>query len=118
MLQYGGMRLEDGQIEAQNFDVKIINGNAAGTMLLIYHDLDAQMINKKSGKVKKIETAIANLVLKKRNKKHRKLPPKLAKVKYSRKSTDDFLSYLWSSISDAIIKTVVKDFFEPFVPKK
>jgi len=118
LLQYGGMRLEDGKVEAQNFDVKVINGKAAGTMLLIYHDLAAQMIKKKSGQVKKVETAIANVMLKKRNKHHKKLPPKLAKVKYNRKKSDDFLSYVWSSISDAIIKTVVKDFFEPFVPKK
>ena len=118
MLQYGGMKLEDGKVEAQNFNVEVKNGKAAGAMLLIYHNLHASIIKKQSGKEEKLATGIADIVLKKKNKKHNKLSAKVAKVNYRQKKTDDFLSYTWASISDAIVKTVVKDFFEPFVPKK
>ena len=118
MLQYGGMKLEDGKVEAQNFNVEVKDGKAVGAMLLIYHDLHASVIKKQSGKEEKLATGIADIVLKKKNKKHNKLSAKVAKVNYRQKKTDDFLSYTWASISDAIVKTVVKDFFEPFVPKK
>jgi hypothetical protein len=118
-LEYGGMRLESGTIEAQNFQVVVKNGLASGNMLLLYHDLDAQVVEKKTGKVKKLFSHIANFVLKDKNNKKDELgKPKSAAVEYGRKKEDGFLSYIWASISESIVKTVVKDFFEPFIPKK
>ena len=118
MMQYDGMMLDDGKIEAQDFHIKVKNGLATGTMLLMYHNLNAKVIKKKTGKEKKLATLVANIVLKDKNKRYNKPSPKIITVKYGQKSDDDFLSFTWGSLSDAIVKSVVKDFFEPFVPKK
>jgi hypothetical protein len=118
-LEYGGMRLQSGTIEAQNFKVDVKDGKASGNMLLLYHDLDAQVVNKKTGKVKHLFSHVANFVLKNDNKKkEQQNKPKTAGVEYARRKEDGFLSYIWASISESIVKTVVKDFFEPFLPKK
>jgi hypothetical protein len=114
-LEYGGMRLESGTIEAQNFHVNVKNGIATGDMLLLYHNLDAQVVEKKTGKIKHLFSHIANFVLKNENKKEKQKGPKPATVEYGRKKEDGFLSYIWASISESIVKTVVKDFFEPFI---
>jgi hypothetical protein len=117
-LEYGGMRLESGTIEAQKFHVNVKNGIATGDMLLLYHDLDAKIIGKKTGKVKHLFSGIANFVLKNDNKKDKQKGPKTALVEYKRKKEDGFLYYIWASLSESIVKTVVKDLFEPFIPNK
>jgi hypothetical protein len=118
-LEYGGMRLQSGTIEAQNFEVNVKDGKASGSMLLLYHDLDAQVVNKKTGKVKQLFSHVANFVLKNENKrKEQQSKPKTVAVAYGRKKEDGFLSYIWASISESIVSTVVKDFFEPLIPKK
>ncbi|MBX9852234.1 MAG: DUF748 domain-containing protein [Cytophagaceae bacterium] len=114
-LEYGGMRLESGSIEAQSFEVNVVNGKADGNMVLLYHNLNAKIVNKKTGKVKKFFSKIANFVLKNDNKQEENKGPVNATIDYARKPQDGFLSYVWSSISDGIMKTVVKDFFEPLV---
>ena len=114
-LEYGGMRLESGSIEAQSFEVNVVNGKADGNMVLLYHNLNAKIVNKKTGKVKKFFSKIANFVLKNDNKQEENKGPVNATIDYARKPEDGFLSYVWSSISDGIMKTVVKDFFEPVV---
>jgi hypothetical protein len=119
-LQYGGMQLESGTIEAQNFRMNVANGNATGDMLLLYHDLKAKLVERKTGKVKNILSHIANWVLKNDNEKdeEERKKPKTVPVKYERKKEDGFLTYIWGSISASIIDTVVKDFFQPLIPKK
>jgi hypothetical protein len=119
-LQYGGMQLESGTIEAQNFNINVINGKASGNMLLLYHELNAKLVEKKTGKVKHIFSHIANFILKNDNEKGKDelKKPKAVPVKYERKPEDGFLTYIWSSISMSIIDTVVKDFFQPLIPKK
>ncbi|MFL5728438.1 MAG: hypothetical protein ACJ75J_03025 [Cytophagaceae bacterium] len=122
-LEYGGMRLESGTIEAQNFNINVVNGKASGDMLLLYHDLNAKIVEKKTGKVKHLFSHVANFVLKNdnkdKNKKNDELKaPKTVPVAYTRKTEDDFLTYIWSSISTSIVDTVVKDFFQPLVPQK
>jgi hypothetical protein len=117
-LEYGGMRLESGSIEAQSFHVHVVNGKADGDMVLLYHELNANIVNKKTGKVKKLFSKIANFVLKNDNKQKEEQGPTNAVINYKRKPEDGFLSYVWNSISEGIVDTVVKDFFEPFVKVK
>jgi hypothetical protein len=117
-LAYGGMELESGTIEAQNFQVNVVNGKASGNMLLLYHDLNAKLVNKKTGNVKHLVSHIANFILKNENKSDKLKKPRVVGVQYDRKNTDGFLTYIWGSISRSITEAVVKDFFQPVIMKK
>jgi hypothetical protein len=117
-LEYGGMQLARGTIEAQNFHANVVNGKASGNMLLLYHDLNAKLVNKKTGKVKHLFSHIANFVLKNENKREELKKPKSVGMNYERKKEDGFLTYIWGSISNSIVETVVKDFFQPVIKKQ
>jgi len=118
LLEAGGMRLESGQVEAQHFEVTVVKGKATGEMLLMYYDLKTKLVNKKTGKVKSFLSHIANFILKNQNALKNHKGPETAVIDYSRKTEDGFLSYIWGSISEGIVKSVVKDFFEPVVKSK
>jgi hypothetical protein len=117
-LEYGGMQLVSGTIEAQHFHADVVNGKATGNMLLLYHDLNAKMVNKKTGKVKHLFSHVANFILKNENRGDRPKMVKTVDMKYERKKTDGFLTYIWGSISNSIVETVVKDFFQPLIKKQ
>jgi hypothetical protein len=116
-LEYGGMQLVSGTIEAQRFHANVLNGKASGEMLLLYHDLNAKLVNKKTGKVKHLFSHVANFILKNENKRGDLNKPKMVGMQYERKNTDGFLTYIWGSISNSIVQTVVKDFFQPVIIK-
>ncbi|HEX8549664.1 MAG TPA: hypothetical protein VF691_22080 [Cytophagaceae bacterium] len=118
LLEYAGMRLESGTIEAQKIKVNVTNGHGTGRMILIYHSLNTKLISKKKGKVKKVLSHIANFILKNENKIRGERRPEVVVIDYERQPEDDYINYIWNCINNAIIETVVKDFFEPFVKTK
>jgi hypothetical protein len=67
LLESGGMQLVSGEVEAQHFEVTVVKGKATGEMLLMYYDLKAKLVNKKTGKVKNFLSHIANFILKNQN---------------------------------------------------
>lgn len=117
-IAYAGIQLKEGNIEAQSFDVKVKNGTASGSMLLTYKDLHVKVIDKKSGKTKKLLSKIANLALKNHNKQEKNKAPETVPVNYQRNPDDGFFSYAWNSINGAILDTIVKGFFEPIINEK
>ncbi|MBX9851938.1 MAG: DUF748 domain-containing protein [Cytophagaceae bacterium] len=118
LVAYGGMQLKEGNIEAQRFNISVADGIANGEMQLIYENLHVNVIEKKSGKPKKILSKIANLFLKDDNKQKKNKGPETVAINYTRQSDDGFFSFIWNSLSDAILETIVKEFFQPFVKGK
>lgn len=104
-----GLEIQEGRMEGIRFDVRVEGPNAGGTVWSAYHDLDVQMVSRKSGEggiFKDIKSFVANkFVLDGDN-----MPDaendeesRPGQVIYFVKPTDPFFTRVWAPVRNGLM---------------
>lgn len=109
-----GLEIQKGRMEGLRFDVRVEGSNAGGTVWSAYHDLDVQLVSRKSGEgglFKDIKSFVANtFVLDDDNmpdpEKGEGTRP--GEVAYFVRPTDPFFTRVWAPVRDGLL-AVAKD---------
>ena len=106
-------KIKDGQIDSVTFAMKATKGTNAITLTPYYRDLGIDITNPKKNvrgfvKAGLIEVGANSLKVRSRNPDSPKDRPRTAKVSRRYEPSQSWISFLWLSLRDGLLKVVVK----------
>ncbi len=102
------IRVETGQAEKIILKVQVRNGLAQGKLEATYNNLAISLLDKKDGSKKWLTSAIANMVIRGKNKRGSVDNPfKVGTIYYRRERTDGLLRFIWRSAQMGLMATLV-----------
>ena len=106
------VQLKNGQIDSVVFAMNATGGHNATTLTPYYRDLGVDVINRGGVggflKAGLIEVGANKLKVRSRNPDSPKDPPRTAKVSRRYEPTQSYISFLWLSIRDGLLKAIIK----------
>jgi hypothetical protein len=100
-------RIKSGILDTASFAIDVKSGHANGTLRLVYKDLSIAVLNKDTGSEKGffdwVSTLIGKIfVIRGSNMPDEKGSMKIGETKYTRKSDDYFLQFMWFSLRNGL----------------
>jgi len=100
-----GIKFKNGDLASLTFSVKASPKGSAGRMLMLYDNLEAEIVKVNNNETDKALSWLANLVLPSSNPSKRG-KVKTAKIEFERVSYKGFGNLLWKSVQSGLVNTI------------
>lgn len=93
----------------RNADIRSVirNGVATGKVVMQYHSLQLEIMKKDTGKVRKVASKIANILLNEDNEKEDPSSFITGEISLTRNRQEEFFAFMWHSIQTGLLPTLL-----------
>ena len=101
-----GLKILKGDLHRLTFKAQANNIRSHGTMVMIYNNLEAEVLKAKSDEDDKFLTWMVNHLIHKSNPGKNKSKPRVAAMKFERVTYKGFGNYIWKTLQSGIVNSI------------